>query len=102
MAPSMRSLLRSGEVSTGAAKHLRIGRSGTWTHGPKGTRGERSKMANFDEKSKVDEHEPQTGVSSTKAGHLKEEMKNAIIDNLRYAHEHGTDRAEITDWTWPD
>jgi xylulose-5-phosphate/fructose-6-phosphate phosphoketolase len=37
----------------------------------------------------------------TKAAHLKEEMKNAIIDNLRYAHEHGTDRAEITDWVWP-
>ncbi len=37
----------------------------------------------------------------TKAAHLKEEMRNAIIDNLRYAHEHGTDRAEISDWTWP-
>ena len=31
----------------------------------------------------------------TKAAHLKEEMKNAIIDNLRYAHEQGTYRAEI-------
>jgi len=38
----------------------------------------------------------------TKAGHLKEEMKNAIIDNQRYAHEHGRDRPEITGWTWPD
>ena len=37
----------------------------------------------------------------TKAAHLKEEMKNAIIDNMRYAHEHGTDRPEIADWTWP-
>jgi xylulose-5-phosphate/fructose-6-phosphate phosphoketolase len=37
----------------------------------------------------------------TKAAHLKEEMKNAIIDNLRYAHEHGTDRPEIANWTWP-
>jgi xylulose-5-phosphate/fructose-6-phosphate phosphoketolase len=37
----------------------------------------------------------------TKAAHLKEDMKNAIIDNLRYAHEHGTDREEITTWTWP-
>ena len=37
----------------------------------------------------------------TKAAHLKEEMKNAIIDNLNYAHEHGTDRAEIVNWTWP-
>jgi xylulose-5-phosphate/fructose-6-phosphate phosphoketolase len=27
--------------------------------------------------------------------------RNAIIDNLRYAHEHGTDRPEIVDWTWP-
>src|SRR5678815_463740 len=25
-----------------------------------------------------------------KAAHLKEEMKNSIIDNMRYAHEHGT------------
>ena len=37
----------------------------------------------------------------TRAAHLKEEMKNAIIDNLRYAHEHGTDRPEIANWTWP-
>jgi xylulose-5-phosphate/fructose-6-phosphate phosphoketolase len=37
----------------------------------------------------------------TKAAHLKEEMKNAIIDNLRYAHAHGTDRPELAAWTWP-
>jgi xylulose-5-phosphate/fructose-6-phosphate phosphoketolase len=37
-----------------------------------------------------------------KAGYLKEEMKNAILDNLSYAHEHGRDRPEIADWTWPD
>jgi len=37
----------------------------------------------------------------TRATHLKEEMKNAIIDNMRYAHENGTDRPEITGWTWP-
>ena len=37
----------------------------------------------------------------TKAAHLKEEMKNAIIDNLRYAHEHGADRPQIANWTWP-
>ena len=36
-----------------------------------------------------------------KAAHLKEEMKNAIIDNLNYAHTHGTDRPEITNWVWP-
>ena len=33
--------------------------------------------------------------------HLKEAMKNAIIDNMNYAHEHGTDRPELADWTWP-
>jgi xylulose-5-phosphate/fructose-6-phosphate phosphoketolase len=36
-----------------------------------------------------------------KAAHLKEELRNAIIDHTRYAHEQGTDRPEITNWTWP-
>ena len=36
-----------------------------------------------------------------RCAHLKEEMKNAIVDNLRYAHEYGTDRPEIVDWRWP-
>ena len=36
-----------------------------------------------------------------RAAHLKEAMKDTIIDNLRYAHEQGTDRPEIVDWTWP-
>jgi xylulose-5-phosphate/fructose-6-phosphate phosphoketolase len=37
----------------------------------------------------------------TKAAHLKEEMKGAIIGNMDYAHENGTDRPEIARWTWP-
>jgi xylulose-5-phosphate/fructose-6-phosphate phosphoketolase len=37
----------------------------------------------------------------TKGAHLKESMKGAIIENLRYAHENGTDRPEIVNWTWP-
>jgi xylulose-5-phosphate/fructose-6-phosphate phosphoketolase len=36
-----------------------------------------------------------------RAGHLREEMKNEIIDNMRYAHEHGADRPEVTNWVWP-
>jgi xylulose-5-phosphate/fructose-6-phosphate phosphoketolase len=36
-----------------------------------------------------------------KGAHLKEEMKNTILDNFRYAHEHGQDRPEITGWKWP-
>jgi len=36
-----------------------------------------------------------------RAAHLKEEMKNKIIDSLTYAHTEGTDRAEITNWVWP-
>jgi xylulose-5-phosphate/fructose-6-phosphate phosphoketolase len=28
-------------------------------------------------------------------------MKNAIEDNMRYAHENGADRPEFTNWTWP-
>jgi len=36
-----------------------------------------------------------------RAAHLKEEMKNNLIDNLAYAHTHGTDSPEITHWVWP-
>jgi xylulose-5-phosphate/fructose-6-phosphate phosphoketolase len=36
-----------------------------------------------------------------RASHLKDEMRNAIIDNMNYAHEHGSDRPEVSDWTWP-
>jgi xylulose-5-phosphate/fructose-6-phosphate phosphoketolase len=36
-----------------------------------------------------------------RAAHLKEEMKNVIIDSLAYARSEGTDRAEISNWLWP-
>jgi len=36
-----------------------------------------------------------------KGAHIKEEMKNAIIEHMNYAHEQGTDRPEIVNWTWP-
>jgi xylulose-5-phosphate/fructose-6-phosphate phosphoketolase len=39
---------------------------------------------------------------AARAAHLKEQMKNQIILNLAYAHEHGTDRDEIINWVWPD
>jgi xylulose-5-phosphate/fructose-6-phosphate phosphoketolase len=35
------------------------------------------------------------------AAHVKERMKNAIIENLEYAHAVGTDRPEIEHWKWP-
>lgn len=38
---------------------------------------------------------------AARAAHLKEQMKNEIIQNLAYAHEHGTDRDEFTNWVWP-
>ena len=38
---------------------------------------------------------------ATRAAHLKEEMKDTIIDNVNYAHEHGRDRVELTNWVWP-
>jgi xylulose-5-phosphate/fructose-6-phosphate phosphoketolase len=37
----------------------------------------------------------------TKAAHLKEDMKTAIVENMHYAHEHGTDRPELVNWLWP-
>lgn len=35
------------------------------------------------------------------AAYIKERMKNEIIDNLHYAAEHGLDKPEIVQWTWP-
>jgi xylulose-5-phosphate/fructose-6-phosphate phosphoketolase len=37
----------------------------------------------------------------TKGSHLKEEMKNAIIENMAYAHQHRADKPELANWTWP-
>ncbi len=36
-----------------------------------------------------------------RTAHLREDMRNAIILNVNYAHEHGTDSPEISDWVWP-
>ncbi|MBB5445814.1 MULTISPECIES: phosphoketolase [unclassified Paraburkholderia] len=36
-----------------------------------------------------------------RSAHLREDMRNAIVSNLNYAHTHGTDRAEVADWVWP-
>ena len=35
------------------------------------------------------------------AAHVKERMKNKIIECLAYAHEHGKDQDEIVHWKWP-
>jgi xylulose-5-phosphate/fructose-6-phosphate phosphoketolase len=35
-----------------------------------------------------------------RAAHLKEQMKNEILDNLAYAHAEGADRPELTNWVW--
>ncbi|KIO50025.1 phosphoketolase [Nitrosospira sp. NpAV] len=38
---------------------------------------------------------------SARAAHLKEQMKDEIIQNLAYAHEHGADNEVISNWVWP-
>ncbi|MGP1386973.1 MAG: phosphoketolase family protein [Thainema sp.] len=35
------------------------------------------------------------------AAHVKERMKNNIIECLTYAHEYGKDKDEYTNWKWP-
>lgn len=35
------------------------------------------------------------------AAHVKERMKNTIIEHLNFACEHGFDKPEIQDWRWP-
>jgi xylulose-5-phosphate/fructose-6-phosphate phosphoketolase len=36
----------------------------------------------------------------SRAAHVKEQMKEAILTNRSYAHEHGMDAAEVTNWRW--
>jgi len=36
----------------------------------------------------------------SRAAHIKERMKEAILSHRHYAHRHGTDAPEITDWRW--
>jgi xylulose-5-phosphate/fructose-6-phosphate phosphoketolase len=36
-----------------------------------------------------------------KAAHLKERMRNEILENLNYARTHGIDKPEFTNWVWP-
>jgi len=33
--------------------------------------------------------------------HVKEWLKDQIIDNINFAHENGMDRPEIVNWRWP-
>ncbi|MGD1900509.1 MAG: phosphoketolase [Phormidesmis sp.] len=35
------------------------------------------------------------------AAHVKERMKNEIMNCVSYAHEHGMDKEEIVNWKWP-
>ena len=41
---------------------------------------------------------PSLGAS---VAHVKEWLKDQIIDSVNYAHENGIDRAEIREWKWP-
>ena len=34
--------------------------------------------------------------------HVKEWLKNQIIENTNYAYKQGTDKPEFTEWKWPD
>jgi len=35
------------------------------------------------------------------AAHVKERMKNKIIESVAYAHTHGKDQDEVVNWKWP-
>jgi xylulose-5-phosphate/fructose-6-phosphate phosphoketolase len=37
----------------------------------------------------------------TTGAHVKEWLKGQIIESIAYAHAHGTDKKEITQWKWP-
>jgi len=33
--------------------------------------------------------------------HVKEKLRNAQVNCQNYAYEHGVDKLEIDQWTWP-
>ena len=37
----------------------------------------------------------------SRGAHVKEWLKDQIVDNIAYAHEHGIDKPEIRNWKWP-
>ncbi|QMV17438.1 phosphoketolase [Granulicella sp. 5B5] len=37
-----------------------------------------------------------------KGAHVKEQMKNEIVESLRYAYAEGIDKDEISNWVWPE
>jgi xylulose-5-phosphate/fructose-6-phosphate phosphoketolase len=43
------------------------------------------------------------GVLRLKASgaHVKDWLRDQIVENLAYAHEFGIDKPEIRDWRWP-
>jgi xylulose-5-phosphate/fructose-6-phosphate phosphoketolase len=42
-----------------------------------------------------------TPVLRKTGGHVKEWLKDQILDHRAYAHEHGIDKPEIRNWRWP-
>ncbi len=52
----------------------------------------------FDQAIDVIDRVPKLGSA---AAHTKEWLKDQIFDSIRYAHENGIDRPEITGWKWP-
>ena len=39
---------------------------------------------------------------SVAGAHAKEKLRNMQIECQRYAYEHGVDKPEVDQWTWPD
>jgi xylulose-5-phosphate/fructose-6-phosphate phosphoketolase len=38
---------------------------------------------------------------SVAGAHVKEELRNQQIASQDYAYEHGVDKPELDEWTWP-
>lgn len=92
-------ILRRANASGDRSKpHTSTGEERDWNHCLKKSSGSATHCRQTSSVIDVIDRVPRLGAA---AAHLKEQMKNAIIDNLKYAFEHGKDRDEIANWKWP-
>jgi phosphoketolase len=48
-----------------------------------------------------EESEDEMEKISIKSEHLKQFLRDKLVERKQYAHEHGDDMPEVKNWSWP-